>query len=51
MRPQANLARLEEAAAARRGDPATTRLDPDWRQRFEDLLWAMLNEPEAVHVM
>ena len=31
---------------ARRGDPPTARLDPDWRCRLEDVLWSMINAPE-----
>jgi mono/diheme cytochrome c family protein len=51
MKSEANTLRLAEEAAARRGDPATTRLDPAWRQRFENVLWAMLNAPEWTHVL
>lgn len=51
MSPEANLARVEQAAAARRGDPPTPRLEAEWRQRFEDVLWALLNAPEWTHVM
>ncbi len=50
MKSEANSWRLEEEAAARRGDPATTRLEAAWRQRFEDVLWAMLNAPEWAHI-
>ncbi|WP_171184821.1 DUF1553 domain-containing protein [Alienimonas chondri] len=28
------------------GDPPTARLTDDWRERYEDLLWALLNSPE-----
>ena len=51
MKSEANTLRLAEAAAARRGEPATTRLENDWRQRFENVLWAMLNAPEWTHVL
>ena len=50
MKSEANSWRLEEEAAARRGDPSTTRLDPAWRQRFENVVWAMLNAPEWTHI-
>jgi hypothetical protein len=50
MKSEANTLRLEEEAAARRGDPPTARLDPEWRQRFEDAIWALLNAPEWTHV-
>jgi len=51
MKSEANTLRLEEEAAARRGDPPTARLDPEWRRRFEDVLWALLNAPEWTHVL
>ncbi|QDT18225.1 DUF1553 domain-containing protein [Alienimonas californiensis] len=28
------------------GDPPSARLTDDWRQRYEDVLWALLNSPE-----
>lgn len=51
MKSEANSLRLEEEALARRGDPATARLEREWRRRFEDVLWALLNAPEWTHVM
>lgn len=51
MKSEANSLRLEEEAAARRGDPPTERLTAEWRQRFEDVLWALLNAPEWTHVL
>ncbi|MES2738448.1 MAG: DUF1553 domain-containing protein [Verrucomicrobiota bacterium] len=44
----ANAMRIEEEAAARRGDAPTERLSKDWRNRLEDVLWALLNAPEWV---
>ena len=35
-------------AAALAGDPPTTRLDPEWRQRCEDLVWTLVNAPEML---
>ncbi|HRJ10298.1 MAG TPA: DUF1553 domain-containing protein [Prosthecobacter sp.] len=46
--PVANALRVEEEAAARRGDTPSPRLDNDWRLRMEDVLWAVLNAPEWV---
>ena len=43
---EATIVRQAQEAAARRGDPPTGRLNADWRQRMEDVLWAMLNAPE-----
>jgi hypothetical protein len=36
--------------AVRRGEPPTARLAPDWRERFEDALWALVNSPEFLFV-
>ncbi len=46
---EANQLRYQEGVAARAGDPPTARLDPDWRQRMEDVLWAALNSPEWIY--
>jgi hypothetical protein len=43
---EATTVRMEQEKAARRGDAPTERLNADWRQRLEDILWAMLNAPE-----
>jgi hypothetical protein len=51
MKSEANTLRLEEEAAARHGDPATKRLNPQWRGHFEDVIWALLNAPEWTYVM
>lgn len=51
MKSEANSLRLEEEAAARRGDAPTARLDANWRRHFEDVIWALLNAPEWTHVM
>ena len=45
---EANALRIEEEAAARQGDAPSSRLDPAWRTRMEDVLWAVLNAPEWV---
>jgi mono/diheme cytochrome c family protein len=45
---RASLIRIEQEAAARRGDPPTDRLDPDWRSRLEDVLWVLVNSSEVV---
>lgn len=48
LQPESDFARQEEEAAARRGDPPTHLLDPVWRQRCEDVVWALLNSPEML---
>jgi hypothetical protein len=32
------------------GDPPTSRLQSQWRERMEDVVWAMINSPEFVFV-
>jgi hypothetical protein len=46
--PEANAMKVKDEVVARRGDPPTERLDANWRNRFEDVLWALLNSPEFV---
>ena len=48
--PEAGRRQLELRAAVEAGDPPTARLAADWRERYEDLLWALLNSPEFVFV-
>ncbi|MGH9719138.1 MAG: DUF1553 domain-containing protein [Bryobacteraceae bacterium] len=45
---EATLIRMEEERRLRMGDEPTRRLTKDFRERFEDALWAMLNSPEYV---
>lgn len=47
---EAVVVKQDEATAARRGPAPTARLTPAWRERAEDVLWAMLNSPELVYV-
>jgi len=47
--PEATLLRQEQELAARRGDPPTTRLNAAWRERLENVLWALLNSPEWIY--
>jgi len=46
----ANSIKIELEKRAREGNPPTTALRPEWRERLEDLLWAVLNSPEFVHL-
>ncbi|MFO0952389.1 MAG: DUF1553 domain-containing protein [Isosphaeraceae bacterium] len=48
--PEATRIQLENEKAARAGDPPTARLTPEFRERMEDLVWALLNSPEFVLV-
>ena len=47
---EATRIKMELERAVRQGDPPTRRLDPDWRERMEDMLWAMVNSPEFLFV-
>ena len=47
---EATLIRMEEERKLRMGDEPTKRLTPEFRERFEDTLWAMVNSPEFVMV-
>jgi hypothetical protein len=47
---EATLIRMEEERRLRMGDEPTRRLTPEFRERFEDTLWAMVNSPEFVMV-
>ncbi|MFN7924156.1 MAG: DUF1553 domain-containing protein [Bryobacteraceae bacterium] len=45
---EATLIRMEEERKLRMGAEPTKRLKPEFRERFEDVLWAMVNSPEFV---
>jgi hypothetical protein len=47
---EANIAKQRLAEIAARGDPPTRSLDPEWRERAEDFVWALFNMPEFVFV-
>jgi hypothetical protein len=49
LQPEADGWKLEDAELAKRGEPATTRLEPAWRQRCEDVVWAIINQPEMLY--
>ncbi|MGH9658800.1 MAG: DUF1553 domain-containing protein, partial [Bryobacteraceae bacterium] len=45
---EATLIRMEEERRLRMGDAPSKRLAPQFRERFEDALWAMVNSPEFI---
>ncbi len=47
---EATRIKLELEEAARAGDPPTRRLTTPWRERMEDVIWAMVNSPEFIFV-
>jgi len=47
---EATKIKLELERLVLAGDPPTARLDNDWRQRMEDVVWALFNSPEFAFV-
>ena len=47
---ESNRVQIELQESVRQGDPPSPRLERDWRERYEDMLWAILNSPEFVFV-
>jgi hypothetical protein len=50
LHPKANEMKVEFQKLVEKGDPPTTQLTADWRERAEDFVWALLNSPEFVFV-
>ncbi|MCY2967748.1 MAG: DUF1553 domain-containing protein, partial [Planctomycetota bacterium] len=48
LQPESDPAAQERIAAAQRGDPPTPQIEPNWRARCEDAIWAILNSPEML---
>ena len=48
--PEANSIMIELEKRARDGDPPTNALQPEWREKMEDVIWAMINSPELMFV-
>ncbi|WP_165072947.1 DUF1553 domain-containing protein [Paludisphaera rhizosphaerae] len=48
LRSEANLAVLELERRTRSGPPVDPRLRDAWRERFEDVVWSVVNLPEFV---
>lgn len=48
--PEATRIQLEREQAVRAGDPPTPRLTTVFRERMEDVVWALVNSPEFVYV-
>jgi len=47
---ESNELRLAREKETEKGDPPTTLLTAEWRERAEDVVWALLNSPEFVWV-
>jgi hypothetical protein len=50
LQPRSNEIRLARQKEVERGDPPTQRLTEAWRQRAEDVVWALINSPEFVWI-
>lgn len=50
LKPEASERKLALQREVEAGDPPSVRLKPDWRERAEDMLWALFNSPEFVFV-
>ncbi len=50
LQPEANERKTQLKTQLEAGDPPTTRLAPDWRERMEDMVWTLINSPEFVLV-
>jgi hypothetical protein len=48
--PEATRIKIELERTMRNGDPPTAKLEGDWRERMEDMVWALVNSPEFVFV-
>ncbi|MBL9155102.1 MAG: DUF1553 domain-containing protein [Verrucomicrobiales bacterium] len=47
---EANRIKIEMEKRAREGEPPTVALSSDWRERLEDMVWAVMNSPEFVYL-
>lgn len=48
--PKASDVQIKFQEIVADGDPATKKLDAEWRERYEDMLWTLLNSPEFMFV-
>ncbi len=49
LQPESDPAAQERIVAVQKGDPPTSRIEPKWRARCEDVIWALLNSPEMIY--
>ncbi len=50
LKGEANLRKQRLAEELAFGDPTTSRLNADWRERAEDMIWSLINSPEFLIV-
>jgi hypothetical protein len=46
--PEATTIQIEVEKQVRHGPPVDPRINPDWRERYEDLIWSLINHREFV---
>jgi hypothetical protein len=47
---ESNQLRVARQREVEKGDPPTTQLNSQWRERAEDMIWALVNSPEFVWI-
>jgi hypothetical protein len=50
LHPDSTPVVYERERLVRAGDPPTPRLVPEWRERLEDAIWALIITPEFTYV-
>jgi hypothetical protein len=50
LNPESTTVVYEAEKIVRAGDPPTPRLNPKWRERMEDAIWALMLTPEFAYV-
>jgi hypothetical protein len=48
--PEATMIQNEHERRARSGEPPDPRLNPVWRENFEDIVWSLVNHREFVWI-
>lgn len=48
--PEANAIQIEMEKRARQGPPPDERINPSWREAYEDLVWSLINQREFVWI-
>lgn len=47
---KANVIQKKKESRLRKGPPSDPRLQPDWRERFEDVVWSLINHRDFVWI-
>jgi hypothetical protein len=46
--PEATTVQMKVEKQVHQGPPVDPRINPDWRERYEDLIWSLINHREFV---